>query len=220
MVAEDREDGAGIVGGDRLAESEIGRQDRRALLEPRLVLRQQLAEDALALLQLLLDRLPRDLRLERITSSAPMPAPATAGSEEDYDTRAQGEKRGSWRTAASRPVAQQVERGLVFRLARMQAKYTTARGAARVSLNDCAATPSALRIQARAEGTGGKLAQRAMPEGRCARIGVGPPSSPTVVMVQPRVTTPAVARTSVGDLAGRADLEGASPARTRDVVQD
>jgi hypothetical protein len=63
VVAQHRDDGAGIVGGDRLAEGIVGRQDRRPLLEARLVLRQQLAEDALALGELLLDRLARDLRV-------------------------------------------------------------------------------------------------------------------------------------------------------------
>ena len=52
VVAQHRDHGGDVAGADRLAEGEVGRQDRRALLEPRLVLREQLAEHALALLQL------------------------------------------------------------------------------------------------------------------------------------------------------------------------
>ena len=63
MVAQHRDDGAGVVGGDRLAEGEVRREYLRALLEPRLALQQELPEDALALLELLVDRLARDLRV-------------------------------------------------------------------------------------------------------------------------------------------------------------
>ena len=62
VVVQHRQDRRAVVGGDRLAEGEIRREDLRPLLEACLVLREELAEHALALLELLVDRLARDLR--------------------------------------------------------------------------------------------------------------------------------------------------------------
>src|SRR6185503_19600825 len=49
VIAEDREDGRGIVARDRLAEGEVGREDRGALLEACLVLGEEALEYPLAL---------------------------------------------------------------------------------------------------------------------------------------------------------------------------
>jgi hypothetical protein len=143
VVAEHRDDGAGVVGGDRLAEAVVGGQDRRALLEPRLVLREQLAEDALALAELLLDGLARDLRVgAHHQQRAHALHQHQQRHEEHDDARAEPREAGKLsRRRGGHQYRRRSRGGLYFALRGCSTKSTTARRLAlAASVSACAAT--------------------------------------------------------------------------------